>query len=562
VETLCSEEIGLDSGTIASLDSQLRRLPRQAVVARAVSLLNALSANRSNHFLEVNAAFAREMSARGVLLGNLVHSLRRPDATFVEPFQVLTFLRRAMAVSADTDQLDPNSTPGLQVIFDALRFAADVSRVNEDRRAEPKTVDRWLEVAAGLMPRLWFGEQPNVNLILARTRIMLRDAEAMIDLAPRVATLRERMKEAVGLTVEEIITLTLVISYWAGTRSVGNMFQRDLTFNPSTLLAKTTIPERNLRVFLERTSRNWDEILTDAEIGGPIGHLPFRDRPFIRFRNETVAVVMPELLAEKLSGDIFWWLKMPTVDQQQMWQADWGYVTEAYLVGLLNRIASGSGSNLIPRLQLKSGEIDGVMWHKGHVALFEITSARIGESVANAGDPVRLRSALKTAFVSRFRPGQEPYREVVLQLVRDITAVLSGQVNQLPLSPDRVQRIYPVVLAEDKRVKTPGVWPYLDAELRAALPPEHASRVSALAVLSIDDLEEVDEAIRERPRAVRGTPPGLLKLLSRWDIGRGAAPSWWQFMQGHYPQYRRNRILDHEAKQLRLEIEDLFWDKS
>jgi len=504
------------------------------------------------------------MAAMGVQVGRLKDELKERDSVFLEPFQVLSLLRRAMAVCPESTDLDPNSVPGLQVLFNALRFAADVSRVKEVPSSPRGTTERWLEVAAGLMPRLWLGEQPNVNLVLARTRIMLRAAESDPKLAPKVAKLKSRMLGAVGLSFDDVTTLAMFVSYWSGVRKLSDIFSNptSIMFNPETFLAKTTISKAALESFLTRTARVWSDVIADSEIGGPIGHLPFRDRPFLRFRNGTVAAIMPELVAEKLSGDIFWWLKDPDVDQQDMWQADWGQISEEYILRVLQRIATGSHASLFPRIQLRTGEIDAAVCFKRHLALVEITTSRIGDPAANSGDTNVLRQALKRTFVGRERLGQEPYREAVLQLARDIDSVLTDRVSQIPLPNTDIQRLYPIMIATDKRVRTPGVWQLLDAELREALKAEHATKVAALVVLSVEDLEEMDQAVRDRPLAMAGSPPGVFKLLRRWDFDRGVAPSWWQFIQPLYPSYRRNSFLDDEAKGFGSEIEDKFWDKS
>jgi hypothetical protein len=207
------------------------------------------------------------------------------------------------------------------------------------------------------------------------------------------------------------------------------------------------------------------------------------------------------------------------------------------------------------------GEVDAALWRRGHVALIEITTSRILDAAVHSGDRAAIRAAVRRTFVERTSTGETPYREAVLQLARDVEALLAGAIPgvQCALPP---QRIYPVVIALDKRVRAPGLWRYLDAEFRQALAPATRSFVAALAVLSFEDLEEVDQAVRDGIDAVRGSPGGFLKLLRRWDLDRGpVAPAWWQYMGIINPKFHRNELLVKEAEALRSEIEAKFVDK-
>src|SRR5688572_31785968 len=116
------------------------------------------------------------------------------------------------------------------------------------------------------------------------------------------------------------------------------------------------------------------------------------------------------------------------------------------------------------------------MWFKSHMALVEITTSRIGDVAAASGGADVLRTALKRAFVSRVKGGKN-CPEGVLQLARDIEAVCSDRAGELTRQRTIPQRIYPILVATDKRVRTPGVWQYLNRELQGALNPERRARV-------------------------------------------------------------------------------------
>ena len=284
--------------------------------------------------------------------------------------------------------------------------------------------------------------------------------------------------------------------------------------------------------------------------------LPFRDKPFLRFRDDTVAPVMRELVLEKLTSDVFWWLKQPDVPQDMLWQQDWGYLTEGYLLWILGRIAAEHGSGFKSRIQWEGGEVDAAMWFKGHVALFEITSSSLSEAAGNMGDWEVLRSGLHRAFVESRRPGKPPNREAILQLAADIKALEGGHLrSDIPV--DQVTRVYPVLLCVDRRARTPGVWPYLDSELRKAI-PDVKLPVAAVAPLGMEDLESLDELLRDRHGEFNKTPRGLLKVLRKWDVGRSVAGAWWQFEEVEFGNVPLNSYLVEAAAQWREEIPTHF----
>jgi hypothetical protein len=54
-------------------------------------------------------------------------------------------------------------------------------------------------------------------------------------------------------------------------------------------------------------------------------------------------------------------------------------------------------------------------------------------------------------------------------------------------------------------------------------------------------------------RAIR-----LLKILRRWDIERGAAPSWWQFIEAVYGATAVNDELMREFDAFRASLPSFF----
>jgi hypothetical protein len=269
-----------------------------------------------------------------------------------------------------------------------------------------------------------------------------------------------------------------------------------------------------------------------------------------------VAPVMRELVVEKVTSDVFWWVKAPDALQAQPWQQDWGVLGEAYVLWLLEQLAIASNCEFRPNLKWNGGELDAAIWFKGHVALIEITTSTMSEVNAFSGDWQKFRSALHQTFVESTRPGKPPYKEAVLQLSRDVKMLVDGSLSeQIPIKS--VQRAYPVLIALDRKLRVPGAWHYLNEQLITDL--GDAAKVScALAPLNLEDVEELEQLMHDRRKEFGGTPPGLLRILRRWDTDRGVAPSWWQFMNYLAGNTRVSRHLVAESAAWKEEIKKHF----
>jgi hypothetical protein len=249
-------------------------------------------------------------------------------------------------------------------------------------------------------------------------------------------------------------------------------------------------------------------------------------------------------------------VKDPNSLQAQPWQTDWGQLAEGYVLWLLEKAAAASNCGFLKNVKWATGELDAAIWFKGHVAIVEITSSSMRDVVAFSGDWTRFRQGLHQAFVQSTRPGKPLYAEAVLQLARDAKAMIEGTLkDQVPAR--NIQRIYPVMIALDRKLRVPGAWHYLDEELKKAL-GDVSSRCSALIPLNLEDLEELEQLIQDRGDEFRGTPSGLLRVLRRWDVDRGVAPSWWQFMEYVAGQTKRNRFLVEESERWREDIKAHF----
>lgn len=555
--TIDSVQLGLQPGDLADLDARVAQFPREHLILQSIAVLHALSADRDKGHRTLNAAFARTVGGEVERL--LTRALQKDNASFFEPLQQLLLLRRAMTVCKDAGSLDMGSAAAMRAYFDVCRVAADITSPKRMEEPSDTSIDRWMRVAAEFSTRLWLTNPVNPNHCVARTRLMLdRLPGEHGELRKYADALKQRFPAAIGLSYDEAFTIVTFLSYWTLGLDLNQIFEdySRIRLNPDTWLHDTDVPVEAFKAFLQRAARDWTETLSDSAYGGPVSVLPFRDRPFIKFRDGTIAPVKREFVLEKLTADIFWWVKDPDVLQQQPWQQDWGYLAEAYVLWLLEKIAANSHCEFRKNVNWEGGEIDAAIWFKGHVALVEITSTSLTDVAAYSGDSEKFRVGLHQAFVQSTRSEQAPKAEAVFQLARDAKALMEGKLRkEIPVQS--VQRVYPVMIALDRRLRTPGAWHYPNRELQCAL-ADLTSTSSALVPLNLEDVEELEQLLHDRRREFEGTPPGFLRILRRWDTDRGVGPSWWQFMEWLAGDVRPNRHLVEESARWQGEMHSHF----
>lgn len=537
--TIGSPELKLEEGGLERIDSLIAKLPREALALRLVAVLNALSALGKDAG-KLSADYARFVT--GEQRDRLAAALAKDDAIFLEPWQQLLILRRLLESAPRDGALALGTTEGEAVYFDLCRFASDALRPTDpfDEGEVADDPDAWVKVAANMGPRMWMMNPPDVGYSIARASIMFTEAPADdTDLRSRVDALDARFPGSMSdLSFTETTVMLQFLAVTSASLKPAALFANPaaIRINPTSWLKDTTLPKDGLERLFSRVGMDVSAKLPATS--APMSPLPFRDRPLMRFSDGTYAVIYPPFLLEKLTSDVFWWLKLPDETQRFAWQRDWGYIAEAYAIGVLRRIASSGKCEFAPRVSSAAGELDAMMWLGRRVALIEITSSSLREAETSSSDWQILRDGLRRTFVENV-DGKKPSKEAVLQLVRDVRVVLEGGFK-LEKPPKGVDRIHPVMIAAARYVRTPGVVNFLQAEFRKALPPEHAAVTADLAVLDFEDLETVEALITKRPALRIGATRGFLEVLRVWNSDRGPGPSWWQFVEAVWGRVGRN----------------------
>lgn len=533
-----SKELSMPAGSAGELEQALASLDREQVAKRVVNLLSILAVpNKSNGpalsawYLSVLPDGPRKALNRALL--------EDKDRAFLEPFQLMLVLKRALAVAPMAGATAVATPEGEALFFNACRCAADLLYVGDEGLGSGDSVDDWLRVSASFMQRMGLANPENMRWAIARFEVMFRKMPSEIDeVRNQVAAIEERFPKAFdGLSFRETTTLIAFLALWSQRFKTADIIQNPsiIHLNPKTFLKETEFTEGTLSKLLDRCGRLIAAKVDDKTPATSL--VAFRDRPFLGFSDGSFAPVYPSILREKLASDLFWWLKDLDEEQARTWQTDFGQIAEAYVLRVLARASKAAGVEFLPRVKGADWEIDGILRCKGHIGLIEISASSLREAEATSGDPAKLGSALTRVLVEApSRRGDGIKNEAVGQLVRDVRLLLSGNIPQIgSIQPTR---IYPIVVAADRRISTPGVVRFLQHALVNRLTEVERLVVAPLAVWGLDDVEII-EGLVAGGFDLHGTPRGPLKLLRKWDLAGGRFPSWWQFIEHQFGQVDR-----------------------
>jgi hypothetical protein len=527
-----SAELGQTVGKVGDLDAALTRLPKEPVARRCVAILHALAADLRRAFSTVNSRLV--IGLPDPERTRLLKALENKGSVFFEPFQQLVLLRRALAVCPTEGDVALESDEGIRLYVAASRIATDVIRAPGIAKGDRKT-DDWLKVAAGFMTRLWITHPVDPVLWIGRSIAIFEDLpKSRAELDAPAQRLKDALAAGLGVSYTVAMTLIRFLSLWSLRARPEQLAANPqiVGFDPRHWIESLKIPADEIQRFLDRTSRGLDDPLDDNLPGGQIGFIPLRDRPLLRFNDGTIAPVYPELLIEKMTPLVFWWTTTPGEEQKHHWAADWGVLAEAYALSVLERIAKRTACTFVPDLK-QEGEwqVDGAIWSPDNrLVLVEVSAGALRDAEAIGGDAALLKSGLHRIYVESLRKGR-PKAEAVKQLARDVQLLIDRDLQKLGV-PEPT-RVYSLLVVFDRRLQAPGAWLYLDDELAAAFPKPTRWPISALAVITIEELESI-EAMADAGK-LAGEPPGILKALRLWEATSPRAQAWWHHMNRYWP---------------------------
>jgi len=225
-----------------------------------MAILHALAAGADAH-RRLNSAYldiAPSDAARRIRVVQQV----RGNASFLEEWQQLVVLKRALMLSPDAGRVTFLTPDGESMFFNACRFAADVlgpegDPFEGDAKDDPNA---WIKIAAHFMPRIWLSNPPGFHTSIGRFELMLGTDSA------HVSALKARFPEALDLTFDETQTLARFLTVWVNRYRFDELFKDpgSIRLNPATWLGPAQIPQERLERFLGRTSRRIAVVLDEV----------------------------------------------------------------------------------------------------------------------------------------------------------------------------------------------------------------------------------------------------------------------------------------------------------
>ena len=560
-----NDVLGQPQATEETVRDMVSKFARDEVITFTLQLLGALNVDKDANYQTVNRRFVQWAGAPAAA-ALAAAQLANPDREWIliESWQQLLLLRSCVQYCPEAASVGLD-TPEGKTLFVKLCIAINDLSIPRGVPTNGDVIADALKAAAVISPRLWLDNPPNINNSIARMISFLKEIPVAFPIVrPHAQTLLDRFEQSLGVSFEDALDFTAFLGYWTKAHRPDQVLDDPTAgvVNPNAWLAETNFNPDSWTTYCERTTQPLERISDPTPGAGLrwVDPLRFRDRPLIRFPNDLLFISMPDLLMEKVSFDMFWWLTGGPggAPQRNAWQAAFGKITETYVLSILSAISDNAGGNFRGNVAWDEGEIDGLYWVDNRLAVIEVSGSFVNNSDKMSGDWERLRKGLTTAFVER-TTARGVDREAVAQLARDITWLLERRRNNVEFGvPVRqMETIHPVIVAPDRLVRTHGVWAFLNDELRSRLPDAMPWQVAPLAVLALEEVEEIEElARRGHERFLTSGLPHLMQILRLWEFDSHRYPTFWQFLADQfandYGNQRLRAISDARLARARL----------
>jgi hypothetical protein len=347
-----------------------------------------------------------------------------------------------------------------------------------------------------LMP-MWEIHNPrDVGQVLRRYYYIFNEIlstnEKVIALFSNELHVHPKLLDIDGLHIDDYVALLFGL-FAIAARSASSMRTSIIDFSDPT--SALDITREEVTSFLKARSLNQESfqavigaIDTPEELDSVLGRPEwttdfsvFRKYPLLELPNGRLLVTDLQFLIENAGAGLFWnTFYRLSKKGRQLFPSYWGEAFETYIQRLAKEhfgppwtvLTNISGSNFEIDLLLTDGEA---------AIVIECKAGSLPQSVKTSRDVEKVTRALETKFVTNASGNAKGVR----QLVRAAGAVARGEVAAV----GNVRRIYPLLVAEDPALATPGTNHFLAQHFANDGP--HDPRVSPPTVATVDEFEEV-----------------------------------------------------------------------
>jgi hypothetical protein len=520
--------------TLAGIQERLQRYSLFEVLetlGRMNAVLRDTGPRSSNaQVLLLSALFAPEDVRR--MLGRLDTIMRQdaaesPGRRPTPPAIFEPRLLAAMAVLAGST-LPPIGAPTgapRDGLGEALMMLNDlIETVLSPVGADPATPEgrlRWVHYFA--VAAFARGHDPMVQAVVRTAEIYL-DAHDDLRDDPHYVDLAALFEEATGLTLDAYVFVTValigtmleVTARTAATKSA--LISKDFFggFPPEMRARFLALAGQDSATFCQEAAKAWPPGALR-----PITLLPVEQSPLVR-NDEGPVCLSVQLLERRLTAGLYHVLLNARGGDEhrkfrQRYQQFIGRVFERYVERATRRIGGylAARGGWHPRERRGGGPTRYLTEAEMLVALAGATSATpsVCDGVLVVGQDVLLIESKARFFSLPARTGEAPdelltrLREITVGGARQLDATLShiaaGQLRAVGLAPERIRRVFPIVVSLEEPPITPEVRAWIDDEMAAAGVLQRDTvgpmRVYAPEFFAARDLEWIEAVVEHTP---------------------------------------------------------------
>lgn len=325
-----------------------------------------------------------------------------------------------------------------------------------------------------------------------------------------------------GLSLEEYyVCHTSLMVNFMGPTSEHNIFNEDLRglseaykhiFRKRYLPIEAQTNDELRTALAGQISR---EIESDAETS-PYDYKPLREKPILSTTDGRAIILDPVFYSEKaMVGPLFVLAsRKPGSEANPLFTA-FGMAFEDYTCDILRRMFPDlpGSSNKRLELQIKKRDmrgrefdVDACLNDVFKATVFEMKAVWLREDQIMSDDPETYLRHIREKYVRDSSGGMDKQKGIS-QLARTISLIASPEWTKRNPEFSRVELVYPVLVVYDQLLSAPAYSEYLGIEFRKLLKPERELcpgqmikgnlRIAPLIVLTIEDLENLEESIKE-----------------------------------------------------------------
>lgn len=327
------------------------------------------------------------------------------------------------------------------------------------------------------------GAALHMGVALARGKFLFEE-----HMPARLPAFRADFQAATGLTIEDYISCAAMLMIKVtDTPSDGRFFRPTY----ASLTSFDAEFGRFLRDAQQGARQLAHELWRDFDT---VGFRSLRERPVFVSASGQCVVLDPTFFIDYFTVSPMFKILGGSNPAKKVFAA-FGGAFEDYAVAILRRIYPDHPS-LIKRLYTEVAHrkqdpafvVDALVNDGAELVVMELKTAFIREDAILSPDPAAFLKELRKRYGVTGDPGD---REVgVAQLAKCVRAIVLDRWNGGDIDPDRVKRVFPVLVVHDERMGSPGVGVFLNrlfAEQLGEVATHKA--VAPLAIMTIHDLE-------------------------------------------------------------------------